>query len=75
MSRSATLCTTRSARVLSLPMAGPAAVPVGALVAPVEALVDLDAEALEEALEELRMDMAQLLLLLVVRSQGKNATT
>jgi len=74
MSRSATLCTMRSARVLSLPMEGPAAVPVGALVAPV-ALVDLDAVALEEALEELRMDMAQLLLLLVVRSQGKSATT
>jgi len=54
--------------VLSLPMAGPA-------VGPVVASVDLDAEASEEALEELRMDMVQLLLLLVVRSQGKSATT
>jgi len=68
MSRSATLSTMRSARVLSLPMAGPA-------VGPVVASVDLDAEASEEALEELRMDMVQLLLLLVVRSQGKSATT
>merc|ERR1712203_439006 len=58
-SRSATPCTMRSARVLSLPMA---------------ASVDQDAEASEEALEELRMDMAQLLLLLVARSQGKSAT-
>merc|ERR1712203_670086 len=58
-SRSATPCTMRSARVLSLPMAASA---------------DQDAEASEEALEELRMGMAQLLLLLVARSQGKSAT-
>jgi len=40
----------------------------------VAASADQDAEASEEALEELRMGMAQLLLLLVARSQGKSAT-
>merc|ERR1719397_2445517 len=58
----------RSARALSQPMEGPAADPAAALV-------DRDEEASEEALVELPMDMAQLLLLLVARSQGKSATT
>merc|ERR550517_644761 len=48
----------RSARAPSPPMEGPAADPAADLV-------DRDAEALEEALVELRMDMVQLLLLLV----------
>merc|ERR550517_2341632 len=57
----------RSARAPSPPMEGPAADPAADLV-------DRDAEALEEALVELRMDMVQLLLLLVARSQGRSAT-
>merc|ERR1719397_805488 len=66
-SRSATPSTMRSARALSPPMEGPAADPAADLV-------DRDAKASEEALVELLMDMAQLLLLLVARSPGKSAT-